>query len=74
MLQTQIHPFAKKADRFSLSWNPILLLDASLGAICWRIASKTTLNCESYFFSISSSLHASLHGKQVFIATEQKLS
>ena len=30
----------------------------SMGVMSSRIASKTTLNCESYFFSISASLRA----------------
>src|SRR5438445_488523 len=36
--------------------NPMRGLDGGVGAISSRMASKTTLNCVSYFFSSSSSL------------------
>ena len=42
-----------------LTWNPISRFGFSGGDISRRMASNTTLNCASYFFSIAASLRAS---------------
>jgi len=43
----------------SFASNPIFLLGGSGDVMSWRMASKTTLNCSSYFFSSSSNFLAS---------------
>ena len=49
----------RSASPVSYGTNPMECLSGSGGAISSRIASKTTLNCSSYFCSSASSLSAS---------------